>query len=129
MMDPAASIRREGYLAAVERVKLLFRAAIAGRLAQAWRPADAQQSAMGAQIAAAVEALPDDRLLKALPDEQRKKIEDLIVRFEINHHANKMIEYLDGRPHPPISGRGFTPGCACLDCAEREAEAKLRGHS
>lgn len=29
-------------------------------------------------------------------------------------------------PHPPITGRGYTPGCICIDCLERETEAELR---
>ncbi len=29
-------------------------------------------------------------------------------------------------PHPPISGRGFTRGCMCSDCLERETESELR---
>lgn len=27
------------------------------------------------------------------------------------------------QPHPPISGQGYTPGCSCLDCREREEAA------
>lgn len=29
-------------------------------------------------------------------------------------------------PHPPIAGRGFTRGCMCSDCLERETESELR---
>lgn len=28
--------------------------------------------------------------------------------------------FASGASHPPISGRGFTPGCPCADCRERE---------
>jgi hypothetical protein len=83
----------------VERLALEGRRHAEAKLRDLVRAAHAERTtesgSLGDQILAAVEALPDESKLQNLPDDIRNKLEDAIVQFEIQYHADQVIKTLE----------------------------------
>lgn len=77
----------EGLRHAEAKLKDLVRASHAERTTES--------GPLGDQILEAVEALPDYDKFKKLSDDTRAKLEEVLVKFEIQHHADAVIKAFD----------------------------------
>lgn len=92
-----------------------------------------KEAASDAEVARRTDERKARVLLACAVDTALTDLDHALSTFPCNHGACLNTRLEDGSPahydqrvppHPPITGRGYTTGCVCLDCREREQAAK-----